>query len=92
MDTELPRADLVTLSYVLGELSEVDQSAVLERVAGAAAELVVIVEPGTPAGYRRILAARSALLAAGLTVLAPARISVTARWRPGGTGATSGPG
>jgi ribosomal protein RSM22 (predicted rRNA methylase) len=71
VDTDLPQADLVTLSYVLSELSEVDQSAVLERVVGAAAELVVIVEPGTPAGYRRILAARAALLAAGLTVLAP---------------------
>jgi ribosomal protein RSM22 (predicted rRNA methylase) len=71
VDSELPRADLVTLSYVLSELSEEDLTAVVRRAASTAAELVVIVEPGTPAGYRRILLARTELLEAGLTVLAP---------------------
>jgi len=31
----------------------------------------VVVEPGTPAGYRRVLAARAQLLAAGATLAAP---------------------
>lgn len=65
-----PTADLVTVSYVLGELSEPDQADVVRRTA-AAASTVVIVEPGTPAGYQRVLAARSVLLELGLSVVAP---------------------
>jgi ribosomal protein RSM22 (predicted rRNA methylase) len=65
-----PRADLATVSYVLGELSGPDQDGVVRRAA-AAADAVVIVEPGTPAGYQRVLAARSVLLDLGLTVAAP---------------------
>ena len=70
VDDPVPEADLITVSYVLGELSDVDQASLVAR-AGAAAGTLVLVEPGTPAGYERILAARSALLAAGHRVLAP---------------------
>ena len=41
------------------------------REAAARARTVAVVEPGTPDGYRRVLAARDELLAAGLTVVAP---------------------
>jgi ribosomal protein RSM22 (predicted rRNA methylase) len=64
-------ADLVTVSYVLSELSAEDQANLVRRAALAATDAVVVVEPGTPAGYRRILAARDALISAGLTVRAP---------------------
>ncbi|GHJ21586.1 rRNA methyltransferase [Streptomyces albus] len=67
----LAPADLVTVSYVLGELEPADRAAVVEAAAGAARDAVVLVEPGTPDGYLRIREARDALLAAGLTVLAP---------------------
>ncbi|UED88285.1 small ribosomal subunit Rsm22 family protein [Streptomyces profundus] len=66
----LPAAELVTVSYVLGELPEPERTATVEAVA-AAGRAVVLVEPGTPDGYLRIRAARDQLLAAGLTVLAP---------------------
>jgi ribosomal protein RSM22 (predicted rRNA methylase) len=69
-DPELPRADLVTISYVLGELAEPDQAGLVARAAELA-PTVVVVEPGTPAGYARVLAARRLLLEAGLRVLAP---------------------
>jgi ribosomal protein RSM22 (predicted rRNA methylase) len=69
-DAALPAADLVTASYLLGELTGDDQRALVARAA-AAGRTVVFVEPGTPAGYRRILDARSQLLAFGGTVLAP---------------------
>ncbi|RLL66558.1 rRNA methyltransferase [Streptomyces sp. Z26] len=63
-------ADLVTVSYVLGELTAADrESAVAD--AAAAGRAVVVVEPGTPDGYLRVRAARDVLVAAGLTVLAP---------------------
>jgi ribosomal protein RSM22 (predicted rRNA methylase) len=70
-ELEAGRADLVTVSYVLGELSEDDRRAVVDAAARAARGAVVLVEPGTPEGFVRIRAARDALTAAGLRVLAP---------------------
>ncbi|MBW5483546.1 small ribosomal subunit Rsm22 family protein [Streptomyces bambusae] len=66
----LPDADLVTVSYVLGELTEAARTAVVAEAARAA-RAVVVIEPGTPEGYLRIRAARDALIAAGLHVAAP---------------------
>ncbi|WP_218026076.1 small ribosomal subunit Rsm22 family protein [Nocardia miyunensis] len=63
-------ADLAAVSYVLSELSEADQAAVVTH-ASEAAEVVIVIEPGTPDGHRRILAARENLITAGLTVVAP---------------------
>ncbi len=62
-------ADLVVASYVLGELTDVSASAV--RLWAQAAGTIVFVEPGTPAGYRRVLDARAAALAAGGHTIAP---------------------
>ncbi|MFJ9853035.1 small ribosomal subunit Rsm22 family protein [Streptomyces sp. NPDC101150] len=61
--------DLVTVSYVLGELRPDARRAVVEAAAGATS--VVVIEPGTPDGYLRIREARDQLIAAGLRVLAP---------------------
>jgi ribosomal protein RSM22 (predicted rRNA methylase) len=69
-EATLEPTDLVTVSYVLGELTTPEQHRVLDRAA-AAAQVLVVVEPGTPAGYRRILAARDRMLAAGLRIVAP---------------------
>ena len=65
------RFDLVTLGYVLGELDGDAQAATIDRAWAVAGHALVVVEPGTPAGYRRVLAARDRLLAAGGTVVAP---------------------
>ncbi len=67
----LPAADLVTVSYVLGELTPGHRTALVDAAAAAARGAVVVAEPGTPEGYARIIAARDRLIAAGLTVLAP---------------------
>ncbi|MFI9046199.1 small ribosomal subunit Rsm22 family protein [Streptomyces sp. NPDC053427] len=61
--------DLVTVSYVLGELRPDARRAVVE--AAASATSVVLIEPGTPDGYLRIREARDQLIAAGLRVVAP---------------------
>ncbi|GAA2692820.1 small ribosomal subunit Rsm22 family protein [Streptomyces lunalinharesii] len=61
--------DLVTVSYVLGELRPEDRRAVVS--AAAAARAVVLIEPGTPEGYLRIREAREQLVAAGLRIVAP---------------------
>jgi ribosomal protein RSM22 (predicted rRNA methylase) len=63
-------ADLVTLSYVLGELPAEVRDALIDRIASQG-QVVAIVEPGTPAGYARILAARDRLVEAGMDVVAP---------------------
>ncbi|MFI5935567.1 small ribosomal subunit Rsm22 family protein [Actinoplanes sp. NPDC051494] len=67
---ELPAADLVTVSYVLGELTAPAQAELLGRALRAAG-LLLVIEPGTPAGYARILAARQAMIDHGLSVVAP---------------------
>jgi ribosomal protein RSM22 (predicted rRNA methylase) len=59
----LDAVDLVTVSYVLGELTEADRIAVVDAAAGAA-QAVLVIEPGTPDGYLRIMAARDQLIAA----------------------------
>lgn len=66
----LPAADLITVSYLLGELAEPVRSDLITQAARSA-PAIVVVEPGTPAGYGRVLAARQALLAAGLHIVAP---------------------
>ncbi len=68
--TSLPGADLATAAYVLGELTD-QQQASLADLAAAAAPAVLLVEPGTPAGHRRILDARTRLINAGWLVVAP---------------------
>ncbi|MFF1505697.1 small ribosomal subunit Rsm22 family protein [Streptomyces sp. NPDC058316] len=67
---DLAPTDLVTISYVLKELTA-DVRTGLVDTAAAAARAVVVVEPGTPDGYARIIKARDRLIAAGLKVAAP---------------------
>src|SRR5207245_120061 len=63
--------DLVTMAYVLNELAPKVQSLVVERLWRLTADTLVIVEPGTPAGWQRIMAARGQLIEAGAHVIAP---------------------
>ncbi|WP_374983376.1 small ribosomal subunit Rsm22 family protein [Streptomyces fradiae] len=78
----LDPVDLVTVSYVLKELTEADRAA-LVGAAARAAEAVVIVEPGTPDGYERIIAARDLLIGAGLRIAAPCPHSAACPIEPG---------
>ncbi|MGZ6013828.1 MAG: small ribosomal subunit Rsm22 family protein [Caulobacteraceae bacterium] len=66
-----PSADLVAASYALAEISPDRQVSACDELWKATAGLLAIVEPGTPAGYARILAARDRLLGLGATLLAP---------------------
>jgi ribosomal protein RSM22 (predicted rRNA methylase) len=63
--------DLVSLAYVLNELPPAVRHSVLHRLWAQTADTLVIVEPGTPAGWQRVLAARSQLIEAGAHVIAP---------------------
>ncbi len=66
----LPAADLVTVAYLLGELSPPVQAAAVDAAA-AAARWVLVVEPGTPRGFAAVLVARDRLVGAGWHVVAP---------------------
>ncbi|MBA3957420.1 MAG: rRNA methyltransferase [Parachlamydiaceae bacterium] len=66
----LPEHDLIILSYVIGELSpEVQQK--LVSACFAAAKLLIIIEPGTPAGFNRIRNLRTTLLQQNAHMVAP---------------------
>ncbi|MFM9369832.1 small ribosomal subunit Rsm22 family protein [Streptomyces sp. Da 82-17] len=73
---------LVTISYVLGELTADDRASVVDAAADAA-ETVVVIEPGTPDGYARVIEARDRLIAAGLHVAAPCPHSAACPIEPG---------
>jgi ribosomal protein RSM22 (predicted rRNA methylase) len=66
-----PKSDVVVASYALAEIPPDRQTSTINELWDACDGLLALVEPGTPAGYARILAARAALIAAGATVLAP---------------------
>ena len=63
--------DIVLLSYSIGELS--DSAAIrLTRLArGCARVAVIIIEPGTPAGYARVISHRAELIELGSFIEAP---------------------
>lgn len=63
--------DLVTLAYVLDELDPAARVPLIERLWSLTADTLLIVEPGTPAGCRRILEARTQLLKSGAHLVAP---------------------
>ncbi|MGJ5069559.1 small ribosomal subunit Rsm22 family protein [Bradyrhizobium oligotrophicum] len=64
-------ADLVIASYMIGELADAERSAIVDALWATTGDTLLIVEPGTPAGYQRIIAARDRLIAAGAHVAAP---------------------
>jgi len=64
-------ADLVTLCYVLDELPPEALPALVRRLWQLADAAFVIVEPGTPAGWKRILSARDILIEGGAHIAAP---------------------
>ncbi|AYG83227.1 hypothetical protein DWB77_05423 [Streptomyces hundungensis] len=55
----------------------------MDAAAAAATGAVVIVEPGTPDGYARIIEARDRLIAAGLHIAAPCPHSAACPIEPG---------
>jgi ribosomal protein RSM22 (predicted rRNA methylase) len=69
--TQAETADLVIASYVIGELTEPERDDLVGLAWSKTNDTLVIVEPGTPAGYARIMAARTQLIALNGHVAAP---------------------
>src|SRR3979411_2985283 len=68
-DTEA--ADFVVASYMIGEMNDAERRALAELMWAKTRDTLLIVEPGTPAGYGRIIALREQLIASGAHVAAP---------------------
>ena len=68
---DLPPRDLVLIAYVLDELPPAALNPLIEELWRLTGDTLVIVEPGTTEGWKRILAARGILISAGANLLAP---------------------
>lgn len=64
-------ADLVVASYMINEIGDAEQRALTELMWEKTLDTLLVVEPGTPAGYTRIIALRNHLIALGAHVAAP---------------------
>lgn len=64
-------ADLVTLAYVLDELPASAIAPLVDALWERTSGMLLIVEPGTPAGWQRIVAARKQLIELGALAVAP---------------------
>lgn len=65
-----PEAELITISYVLGELPADQRINLAARLADHGGTIVFI-EPGTPAGYENVIGVRDQLIASNYVVIAP---------------------
>lgn len=68
---DLEAAELVTAAYVLDEIVPVSVPELIKTLWELSTDTLLIVEPGTPAGWQRIMTARTQLIAAGAHVAAP---------------------
>ncbi len=64
-------ADLVIASYVIGELRDGERSGFADALWAKTRDTLLVVEPGTPAGYARIIDLRTRLIGHGAHVIAP---------------------
>lgn len=64
-------ADVVIASYLSIELGEAAAERLVARAFESCRDVLVLVEPGTPAGFARLRAARIQLVAAGAKIIAP---------------------
>lgn len=68
---EAQPADLVVASYAAGEIAAGELMRFARLLWAATAGALVVIVPGTPEGYRRVLRMRDELIAAGANVAAP---------------------
>src|SRR5438552_5850585 len=64
-------ADLVIASYMIGEIGDAERESLAGLLWAKTRDTLLVVEPGTPAGYARIIALRAQLIADGAHVAAP---------------------
>ena len=68
---DLHAADVVLAGYLLGEIDGAPAAALVDRAWAATTGILAIIEPGSRAGFGRMLAARDRLIDAGASIVAP---------------------
>ena len=63
--------DIVTVSYVIGELKEEYRAHFIENLWQVTGGILLLIEPGTPAGFSHIKQARDLLLSSGASIITP---------------------
>lgn len=71
MNEATAKADLVIAAYVFAELVEKDAGEAALKLWAQTENTLVIIEPGTPRGFARIVAARQMLIKAGAHMIGP---------------------
>ncbi len=69
------KADLVTASYIMNELKPEDRAGFLKNIWETSDKAIIIIEPGTKAGYQNIMYAREFFVKNGAKVAAPCMFS-----------------
>lgn len=67
----MAHSDVILVSYVLNELKEADRIAAAKRLFNAADRLLLIIEPGTPEGWKQLMQLREILVEQGAHIVAP---------------------
>lgn len=65
------KADLVVTSYVINELNQQDREKAIQKMWDATNQILLIIEPGTPEGFKHIIEARNILLEQNANIVAP---------------------
>lgn len=68
---KLDNADLVTASYVLDELDDKSQNELVDNLWQKTKNVLLLVEPGTPAGWQRLMRVRECLINKDAHIIAP---------------------
>lgn len=71
IDRDFPASDLTLISYAIGEIEEKFWDGFFSSLWEKVKNTLVIIEPGTPVGYKRILKIRDILIQKGAKLIAP---------------------
>jgi ribosomal protein RSM22 (predicted rRNA methylase) len=69
--SEFPPADMVMISYSIGELASERRTKLVERAWAAAKQVLVVIEPGTRKGFDTIFRVREQLIRMKIQIAAP---------------------
>ncbi len=65
------KADLVTASYVMNELTSEKRIRLTEKLWSSTEKMLIIIEPGTPVGFSNIKSIKKQLVKLGANIIAP---------------------